>query len=143
MQKKAMTRWTILFLVTIFLLLRQPCSGQTSKNDIPVIIHFGKAIDGTETMTTEEICKIDSLSITDLKGNKSEYKIVGFQISIYGMGWDNWELSQNNKLTDKQKKIIQSFQPGTKFYIEKIRIFKNGEINELNKSIAIKILKTS
>ena len=122
--------------------------GQTSKRDTSIIqykeffiISFGKATGRDYKMTIDEIKKIDSLSITNLNGNKSEYKIAGFKMEWDGNGTEWVEWSSNNKLTDRQKTFIQSLKIGSKLYIENIEVVKNAIILKTNSAISIKLIK--
>ena len=48
------------------------------------------------------------------------YTITGFTVSVNDKGFDITEVSNNNKLTDKQKNLIGNLRVGQKLYIEKI-----------------------
>ena len=118
--------------------------GQTSQKDTsiaPVIVSFGKKFKSTinciDTMTMEDIQKIDSLSITDLKGKETDYKIIGFTITATVNKLVIDENSSTNKLTIKQKDLINLLHNKNKIYLENVRVIKDGVIKMANSIIVV------
>ncbi|MFH0866930.1 MAG: hypothetical protein V1904_12095, partial [Bacteroidota bacterium] len=131
-----------IFLLIIFSLLVYNYShAQLFRNDT-VIATFGGVVSGV--FTKQELAVIDTVQLVFNTNKTYKYKILQFTLvpsyNEWCMGSTHIEkISFSNKISNEQRKIINSIPVSSSFRIESVTADIEGKIIQINNSISISV----